>query len=214
MGLEEKLAVIKAGEKARAPQGFRDPVIKSPASETHNIYGAPHKYTQYERNCLTLKAYAMNVADQVADHSSKQLNAEFAKLRSDKNIMLKSSIAKSMTDSIEHEMKSGKGILLWRTLQYHNAGCNLDPVECLKISQTKMTGAQFAYVDANRVGWSGAPDIFHQLSVRTTAVLDTANKLKIGQENLVKNGLASDHKKPPFLTKAQGEMLKNWGGNF
>jgi len=189
----------------------------------------------FNANCMTLKAYAMNVVDKVTDMGDrsinvlkpiltavaekgdcvKQLTAEFKKLNDDQNIQVTDSIARDMTAIIEREMKEGGGILVWKNLDFQNAGCNADPVECLKLSKAK-AGGNYVYIDAERVGWSGTPGIFHRLAVRSRAVVDTANKLH-ATALMVKNTSAKGSKAKkiaPFLTKDQDSKLMKWDGGF
>jgi len=230
----------EAGKEAKAPK-VQEQVATSIGASTSSSSKAsnksqaskkPKKMTQYEANCMTLKAFAMTVVDELDDKSRAlnvlkpilqsvaakgncvdELDKEFANLKTDTSIMLEDSIAKAMTEAIEHNMKEGRGILVWRRLEFHNAGCDLDAVECLKLSKTKRTGGQFVFVDANRVGWSGFPGIFHKLSVRSSALLDMVHKLKMPEEKLVKNHIEGEEQKP-WLTKKQGKYLKKWDGNF
>jgi len=162
-----------------------------------------------EKNCVTLRAYALALSDNFNENKllgakaslaeaggemslnvlqpllkgmgekpkkGETCSQQYAKvmkpLLTNKKIMIRNSIAEGMLKSIDAEMKSKRGILVFQKVnqvvawKYHG-----ESALAVKKKNRARTSGQFVYVDANRVGWSGAPSIFARLAVRVTTFL-------------------------------------------
>jgi len=183
--------------------------------------------TQYGKNCLTLKAYAQNAYDDLwdmndampGDHAATEilnpilmafggpevedkLNTQnectakldkiFAILGSDSALKDNASIGRLMLKAIEHTMKDGKGIVV--------------------IKQGHLTTE--AVIGADKVGWSGKPEVFEQLAVPLTKLQRTAKKMAASTHSGdAVDAAAAAAKKAAKFTDTQAKDLKAWHGD-
>merc|ERR1711988_976820 len=185
--------------------GLKSAEVKAEIDKVEETKGDSH--SKYGRNCLTLKAYALEVAPYLEEKINEgsllvlrpillglgaaddeddtqsacidKLEAIFKELDNDESIQLPESISRQMLVEIKKEMRDEEGFLIWGRLTNLDAGCLLtsDRRDCM-FEAISRDGGQYVYVDANRVGWSGTPTTFQQIAVRAGKVVHRATLMQ------------------------------------
>lgn len=156
----------------------------------------------------------------------KQFELIMEKLEQNKNFQFANSIAKGMIDVINKNMRSRRGILAMITIR-EDTGC-ADEVSinnrvgddvtvsggwrnCVKKKKSKVAG-QSVELDANRIGWSGSPNIFARMSVKTLTFINALKKgLKDLPLNTKEDALGKDKVKVDASVLWKGVCLDSQG---